>query len=288
MRILLTGAGGNIGTGLAPLLSDAGHDLVLSDISRPRWLHADSATPFHQLDVQLGVGLEGAAQGCELIVHTPAWHGIHTAIRTDADFWRLNVDGLQWTLDAARRAGVPRVLFISSQAWHNHYDKYGFTKRIGEELLEYHRREHGLTTVAVRPDALTPWTNDWPREYGERLLYGGVDRDDVLALLVSAIEHTRSMEPGSSLLADAVHPNPLTDDQLDRWESAPVEVAEEAFPGAARLIERWRLDVTRRPFVRPEAGWTEFGYRARHHFGTFVTTAAGMTDDEIAGFACPY
>lgn len=51
-----------------------------------------------------------AATGCDLVVHTPAWHGIDSRTKTETDFWRLNVDGTFWALQAARSAGIPRVV----------------------------------------------------------------------------------------------------------------------------------------------------------------------------------
>ena len=54
MRILMTGAGGNIGKGLAKKLIDLGHDLVLSDLTPLPAQLAELGLPFHQLDVQTG------------------------------------------------------------------------------------------------------------------------------------------------------------------------------------------------------------------------------------------
>src|SRR6266849_5897403 len=67
-----------------------------------------------------GIGFARAAAGCDLILHTPAWHGIHTRQRTEVDFWRLNVDGTFWIFQAAAHAGVKRLVFMSSLAWYGH------------------------------------------------------------------------------------------------------------------------------------------------------------------------
>src|SRR5215467_5286577 len=157
MRILISGAGGNIGRGLVTRLRAAGHDLVLTDINSLPDDETYRGLEFVQCDVQVGFGLEQAAAGCDLLLHTPAWHGVHSRQKTEADFWRLNVDGTFWALQAARTAGIHRLVFLSSQSWHGHYEKYGFTKRIGEELCEYHRRNHGLRYVTIRPHDFTPW-----------------------------------------------------------------------------------------------------------------------------------
>jgi nucleoside-diphosphate-sugar epimerase len=156
MKILLTGATGNVGRGMTQRLREAGHELVLYDVNRLPDEELFRDLEFIQGDAQQGIGLDRAAQGCDLILHTPAWHGIHWGAKTEVDFWRLNVDGTFWMFQAAQAAGIKRVVFLSSQAWHGHYDKYGFTKVIGEELCEYNRRSHGISYVAIRPADFTP------------------------------------------------------------------------------------------------------------------------------------
>lgn len=96
MRILITGASGNLGRALIARFKSSHHDLVLTDLTEPAEEDLFAGLPFIALDVQIGVGLERAAAGCDLIVHLPAWHGIHAGQRSEADFWRLNVDGTFW------------------------------------------------------------------------------------------------------------------------------------------------------------------------------------------------
>jgi hypothetical protein len=286
MRILLTGAGGTIGRGLVPQLESAGHQLVLSDLVRPDWLAAESPHEFHQLDVQAGVGLDRAGAGCDLLLHTPAWHGIHSAVRTEADFWRLNVDGTFWALQAVRSNDIRRVVFLSSQSWHARYDKYGFTKRIGEELLEYHRRNAGIGYVAVRPADLTPWGTDWPGKYGARLLYGGVDRLDVLSAVCSSVAFLEQQDDG--LVLDAVRPNAFTAEQLAGWTDDPIGTAETIFPGSREVVDRFGLDISRRPSLTGDTGWQQIGYAPTHHFGTFVQEALSLGTDEALARICDY
>lgn len=286
MRILITGAGGNVARGLAEPLLAAGHDLVATDLVRPAWLDGHPEVAFVQADLQIGVGLDRAAAGCDVIVHTAAWHGIHTASRTEVDFWRLNVDGTMWVAQAAVAAGA-RVLFLSSQAWHEHYGKYGFTKRIGEELLAYHHRQSGLGYVALRPAAFTPWTEDWPQEYGVRLLGIGVDRRDVLSAALLSIEYL-ARTPHAELVVDAVREDVFTATDIAGWQDDPVGTAERIFPGAREAIERHGLDVSATPLLQPSSGWAEIGYRPQHHFGTFLDELRGMTAAAARAVPSPY
>lgn len=115
MRALVTGGTGFVGAHLARVLMAAGHDV--------RILHRTSS----KLDALEGVSFESAfgdimetdavraaASGCDWVFHVAAV----------ADYWRadpkqmfdVNVEGTRIVLEAAREAGVKRVVFTSSAA----------------------------------------------------------------------------------------------------------------------------------------------------------------------------
>ncbi len=297
MRILITGAGGNIGKGMVPRLKAAGHDLVLSDLNKLPAAEPFVGLPFVQCDVQAGFGLERAVQDCDLILHTPAWHGVHSRAKTEADFWRLNVDGTFWMFQAAQGVGVQRVVFLSSQAWHGHYDKYGFTKRVGEELCEYNRRRHHVRYVCVRPADLTPWGSDYVNRYGARLLYGGVDREDVLDCIERSVEALAKQLPEGAepegVVVNAVRPNAFTAEQIRDWEADPLQACEGVFPGSRALVEKYAINIQRKPAL-PELGEgaTTIGYKPTRHFGTFLSELRRLDaeggPEAVRGVHCPY
>lgn len=297
MKILVTGAGSNMGKGIVPLLRSAGHELVLSDLNRLPDGAPFDGLPFVQCDVQAGFGLERAVAGCDLVVHLPAWHGIHWGQKTEADYWRLNVDGTFWMFQAAKEAGVKRFVFLSSQAWHGHYDKYGFTKRIGEELCEYNRRNHGIRYVSIRPADLTPWGDDWVNRYGARLLYGGVDRDDVLDCIAASVAFLeKPLVEGAEaegLVVNAVRPNAFTAEQVADWESDPLTVCERIFPGSRALIAKYGIRIAHRPgLTDPGEGAERIGYAPKRHFGVFLEELRRMDTesgpDAVRALRCPY
>ncbi len=292
MRILVTGATGNIGKGIVPLLHEDGHTLVLSDLG----LLPESLKPFaesyHQLDIQMGFGLDRAAEGCDIILHLPAWHGIHWQQKTEVDFWNLNVNGTFFAFQAARANGIKKFVFLSSQAWHGHYDKYGFTKRVGEELCEYHKNQNGISYVAVRPADLTPW-HSWANHYGPRLLYGGVDRGDVLQSILRSVQYLGKSDGLEGFPVDALRPNAFTAEQIENWESDPLGVCDSIFPGYRDLIEKYSLDIARKPGLVPSLlGAETVGYQPQTHFGTFLKElrekdeAMGM--EEVLKIVCDY
>ena len=286
MKILVTGANSNVGRGIIARLKSAGHELLLSDINKLPEKEPFLGQEFIQADVQIGVGLERAAAGCDTILHLPAWHGIHWNSKTEADFWRLNVDGTFWMFQAAQSAGIKKVVFLSSQAWHGHYDKYGFTKRIGEELCEYNKQRHGIRSIAIRPADFTPWWN-YTQGYGARLLYGGVDRDDVLDSIEAALSYSGS----ESFFVNAVKANAFTDDQTEGWEADPLGTCEALFPGSRALVEKYGIDIKRRPH-RSNAEENPLGWNPKRHFGTFIDELqqkdTELGEEAIKALTCPY
>lgn len=296
MKILLTGAGGNIGQGLIPRLRAQNHELVLHDLKPLPDREASAGLPFVQGDAQQGIGFDRAAQGCDLIIHTPAWHGIHWNSQTEIDFWRLNVDGTFWMFQAAAAQGVKRVVFLSSMAWGGHYDKYGFTKRVGEELCEYNRRNHGISYVAVRPADLTPWRKF--TDYGARLLSGGVDREDVLDCIQNATDFLLSdakNEAGEApgVVVNALRANAFTREQLEGWELDPSAACERIFPGSRDLVGKYTLTIARKPeVVNVGEGAAQIGYNPTRHFGTFLQELRRMDEqggvDAVEAVRCSY
>jgi nucleoside-diphosphate-sugar epimerase len=295
MRILITGAGSNVGRGMTSLWREAGHDLVLSDLNALPDQEAYRDLPFVACDIQTGVGLEKAAEGCDAILHLPAWHGTHWATKTEVDFWRLNVDGSFWMFQAARAAGVHKVIFLSSQSWHGHYDKYGFTKRVGEELCEYYRGNHDINYVAIRPHDFTPWKN-FANDYGPRLLHGGVDREDVLDSIDLSLRWLASKSDVAGGYLDATRHDPFTAAQIAGWSDDPVGHLEEIFPGSRELVTRYGIDVSAVPEPQSPSGEGELsnliGYKPGHHFGTFIEELrrldAVLGRERVLALRCPY
>src|SRR5262245_49063405 len=112
MRIFLTGGTGFLGKRLAARLAGAGHQVhALVRPSSPRAKLPDGveATLGDVTDVD---SLARGAEGCDAIVHAAAL--VKMWVRDRCAFDQVNVGGLRNVLEAARRAGVKRVLYTSS------------------------------------------------------------------------------------------------------------------------------------------------------------------------------
>jgi farnesol dehydrogenase len=109
MRVLITGATGYLGRSLVAAFQASGHSTVA--FSR----HASaSGVPGETLDgdVRDAAALARAADGCDALCHSAALVSVWRKRREDFD--DVNVGGLQNALDAARAAGIRRVVYTSS------------------------------------------------------------------------------------------------------------------------------------------------------------------------------
>lgn len=271
MRVLITGAGGSLGRALAREIGDR-HDLVCSDVEP-----LETAHEFVQVDVRNPEQVHDAAAGVDAIVHTPAWHGVHTDERSEREFWELNVDGTYNTFEAAAAAEVETVVFASSQAaLAGAGGKYAFTKTVGETTAEYFARNHDLRAISVRPAAFAIHTGD-RRTYGERLLRNAVDRRDVVGVTVAALEND-AIEYGAY---SAVRDDPYTDDELAQWEHDPVGVLENYVEDAGRLVDEYDIELADE--INPNGGFpgssmteakADLGYNPQYTFVSFLERLA--------------
>lgn len=132
LRVLITGAAGNIGKCLRAHLSGRYGLLRLADIveQEPARENEEICT----IDVRDIGSIERCMQGMDCVIHLAGIPG--------AEAWEkilpMNIEGCYNVFEAARRQNVPRIIFASS----NH-------------AVGYHRREKFLdNTVEPRPDSL--------------------------------------------------------------------------------------------------------------------------------------
>src|SRR5215470_15317490 len=115
MLAFVTGATGFLGSHVARALAEYGADLRLlvranSNTKNIADLRADGALG----DLRNPASLEKGIAGCDAVFHVAADYRLW--VRDPGEMYRANVEGTRAILEAARKAGVRRVVYTSSVA----------------------------------------------------------------------------------------------------------------------------------------------------------------------------
>ncbi|MBV9607050.1 MAG: NAD-dependent epimerase/dehydratase family protein [Solirubrobacterales bacterium] len=113
MRVLVTGGSGFIGSHVVDKLRAAGHEPVIYDLRPSPWHEAGS------VDTVLGSitdreSLERALHSCDAVAHLAAVADVNDVHAEPEDAERVNARGTVAVLEAARRAGVKRIVYAST------------------------------------------------------------------------------------------------------------------------------------------------------------------------------
>ena len=167
MRVLVTGGAGYVGSVSVERLLASGHEVVvLDDLSTG---HAAAVPPAARL-AEGSYGDRQTIQGVldgeriEAILHCAARSLVGESIADPGRYFRENVAGGITLLEAAREAGIRRVVFSSSAAVYGIPDAvpisedaplkpinpYGETKRVFEATLGWYGVAYGFRAVSLR------------------------------------------------------------------------------------------------------------------------------------------
>jgi len=225
MRILVTGAAGRLGSVLVQELSEAGHEVVATDVSYRQGL----PVALHLVDLLDVHAIYPLVDGCDAVLHAGN-HPHSFAVRPRQRILSENTAMNSHVFTAAIEMGVRRMVFVSSiqavsgqepgRPWKSPAqpcrmpylpldselptnpgdNDYGLSKVFGEQMLANHAKYHAdLACCAVR----LPWVVMNPQDSGgqpprrfslehnrrrlhEVMTY--LDIDDATALLRAAIE----------------------------------------------------------------------------------------------------
>src|SRR5438132_12155292 len=116
MRVLVTGGSGFIGSHVVDKLRLRGHEPVIYDLRPSPWHNQGPAYP---VDTVLGSiadreALERALHSCDAVAHLAAVADVNDVHAEPEDAERVNARGTVAVLEAARRAGVKRIVYAST------------------------------------------------------------------------------------------------------------------------------------------------------------------------------
>lgn len=164
MRVLVTGGAGYIGSVVAALLLDAGHEVtVLDDLSTG---HEDAVPPGARL-VKAGLidaGSVLAEHSYQAVLHLAAKSLVAESVRHPDRYWHNNVGGTLALLDAMRAQDVSRIIFSSTAAAYGEpaevpipetappvpTSPYGASKLAVDLALRDYARAYGMVAVSLR------------------------------------------------------------------------------------------------------------------------------------------
>ena len=122
-RVLVTGAGGFIGSHLTEALVQSGARTraLVHYNARGDWGHLNSVEPDIRREIEVVVGdicdrsgVRRAVEGCEFVFHLAALIGIPYSYQAPQSYVSTNIEGTLNVLEACRDCGVQRVLQTST------------------------------------------------------------------------------------------------------------------------------------------------------------------------------
>jgi uronate dehydrogenase len=160
-RLLITGPGGRVGKEIVPLLREH-FALRLLDAAPLQYIQLAGDDEFVQADVRDLMAIRQACDGVKAMIHL-------AAVSDEDDFHTkllpMNLEGAYNAFEAARQAGLKKVIFTSTGQTVLYYPKgewvtpempprpwtvYACTKLFGEALARHYSEKHGMSMVVIR------------------------------------------------------------------------------------------------------------------------------------------
>jgi UDP-glucose 4-epimerase len=171
MKVLVTGAAGQVGKAACDALSSAGHEVVATDIQTPDFTGTSGGRWWARADlVDAGEAFE-LVRGCDAVIHAGAIPGPGAVPATS--LFRNNVVSTYNVIEACIALGVTRLVNISSETVpgfisaerpfrpaylpvdEDHpclpQEAYALGKYVGESICDAAVRRSDLMAISIRP-----------------------------------------------------------------------------------------------------------------------------------------
>ncbi|MGJ7545972.1 NAD-dependent epimerase/dehydratase family protein [Variovorax sp. LT1R16] len=190
-RLLLTGAAGGLGKVLRESLQPLARTLRLSDVA-PMAPASGAHEEVVPCDLSDKVAVDALVAGCDAIVH----FGGVSVERPFEEVLEANIKGVFHIYEAARRHGVKRVVFASSNHVTGFYRQdeaidatalrrpdgyYGLSKSFGEDMAQFYFDRWGIETVSIRIGS------SFPAPLNRRMMSTWLSYRDLATLIEKAL-----------------------------------------------------------------------------------------------------
>lgn len=165
---LVTGGAGFIGSNIVAALVALGHSVrVLDDLSSGNLGNLAPVMDrisFHRGDIRDALLVQTVVEGCDYVFHEAAIPSVVKSVEEPGATHDVNINGTFNVFDAARRAGVKRVVFAGSSAVYGNSEvlpkvetmvtaplsPYALHKATGEQYGHLFTELYGLEVVTLR------------------------------------------------------------------------------------------------------------------------------------------
>lgn len=245
MHIFLSGGSGDLGQLLTRDLTPS-HTIRNLDIATPPVKNSDN---YHHIQGSITDkdSVEDTMQSCDHVIHIAAWHGIHEDVKSADAFFNLNVIGTYNMLEAARKNGVKRFIFISSTSVKDRYGLYGHTKVLGEEMVHaYAARHTDMEFVILRPRAfIPPWNKGAYSKFSDFFNWfvpGAVHIEDFAQAVIKALDVPVKACEAATYIIDGAYD--YSDDDLKNFNN---DVVEKHYGDYLGLAKQYGIDLYIKP-----------------------------------------
>jgi UDP-N-acetylglucosamine/UDP-N-acetyl-alpha-D-glucosaminouronate 4-epimerase len=167
-KYLITGGAGFIGSNLARFILDKGHDVVVVDnLATGKRENLDEIADrieFIEGDIRGRDTMDRAVAGCAAIFHEAALGSVPRSVADPVTSHDVNVNGTLTVLEAARAAGVKRIVFAASSSAYGDQKEspkhegmvpmpispYAAAKIACEAYLRAYAAVYGMETLCLR------------------------------------------------------------------------------------------------------------------------------------------
>lgn len=184
-KMLVTGVAGFIGSNLADRILGEGHEVIgIDNLAYGREEQVPKGVDFHKLDIR-SKEIYPLFKGIDFVFHLAAKNDLIACQEDPVETMDINVHGTANVLEAARRAGVKKLIFSSSSALEEGEARlkgfYAISKVTCEKLLDGYHAAFGFDYVLLR----------YFNVYGPRQDYRRVHPPVMSALMMKVLKNER-------------------------------------------------------------------------------------------------